>query len=591
MVDACSDAWYIQIMASLQRVKVKGHSYWRIVESRRVNGKPRAIPILHLGNADDLLRRLQGAGMSGVLRLKSFEHGSIAALASVAKRLDVVATIDRHIPGRRGGISVGTSLLLAALNRAVAPRSKNAWAEWARETSIARLFAVKTDSMTSQHFWDQMDRVPLEAIQKIEDDLTRRVVSELGIRLDALFYDVTNFFTFIDSANGRSKLAQRGHSKQQRHDLRQVSLSLAVSRDGQIPLGSRVFAGNVIDVRSFPESLSVLRDRLRRLCGTLDDTTFVFDKGNCSKANQALIDADPTLHYVTSLPPSRFRDLMAIPRERYEPLSGRLSGVRVHRVRREVWGRERTLVLLISEKLRRAQLRGLYQHVAKRVKALEAWRSRLANPRGRRLSPERAALRIDALLRGQHLREVLRVDYDPQRPGIDALRWSHDAAAEQRLASEVFGKRVLMTDRDELSSEQIVEAHNGQSRVERTFRQLKDPAHLAARPQHHWTDQKVHVHLFCCVLALLLGRVLEHEARRAGRQETLSHLLDELRTVRLAMVLRPSGERGGRPRAEWQLEDASDRTLDLLRRLVPAAPPYVYTVAVPENPPPAWAGE
>ena len=141
-----------------------------------------------------------------------------------------------------------------------------------------------------------------------------------------------------------------------------------------------------------------------------------------------------------------------------------------------------------------------------------------------------------------------------------------------------------MTDRENLSTQEIVEAYNGQSRVERTFRQLKDPTHLAARPQFHWTDQKVHVHLFCCVLALLLGRVLEHEARRAGRKESLSHLLDELRAVRLAMILRPSGKHGGRPRADWRLEEASEETLDLFKRIVPGTPPFVYTDGTPENP-------
>ena len=45
-------------MASLQRVKVGRHTYYRIVESRRVNGKPRPIPVLHLGTADQLLQRL-----------------------------------------------------------------------------------------------------------------------------------------------------------------------------------------------------------------------------------------------------------------------------------------------------------------------------------------------------------------------------------------------------------------------------------------------------------------------------------------------------------------------------------------------------
>lgn len=49
---------YTQAMASIQKVKAGRHTYYRIVESRRVHGKPRPIPLLHLGTADPLLTRL-----------------------------------------------------------------------------------------------------------------------------------------------------------------------------------------------------------------------------------------------------------------------------------------------------------------------------------------------------------------------------------------------------------------------------------------------------------------------------------------------------------------------------------------------------
>jgi len=114
---------YTQIMASLQRHVVKGRTYWRIVESRRVNGKPRAVPVMYLGSADSLLQRLLEAP-TGRLRIRSYQHGDVAALKAAADRLKVVSIIDEHVSKRRRGLSVGTTLLLAALNRAVRPRSK-----------------------------------------------------------------------------------------------------------------------------------------------------------------------------------------------------------------------------------------------------------------------------------------------------------------------------------------------------------------------------------------------------------------------------------------------------------------------------------
>jgi len=235
-------------MASLQKHRVAGRTYWRIVESRRVNGKPRAVPVLYLGSADELLNRLLKAP-GGELQIQSFQHGDVAALKAAADHLGVVSIIDRHVPRRARGLSIGTTLLLAALNRAVRPRSKRGWACWARRTSLHRLFAgLKVEQLSSQYFWDQMHCVQLPELRSIEDELTRVVVEQLKIKLDTLFYDVTNFFTYIASTNSKPKLPQRGRSKQKRADLRLFSLALLVSRDGQIPLCSQVYEGNRVVV-------------------------------------------------------------------------------------------------------------------------------------------------------------------------------------------------------------------------------------------------------------------------------------------------------------------------------------------------------
>ncbi len=219
-------------MVSLAKVKAGGRTYWRIVESRRVNGKPRPVPILHLGTADALLERLLKAP-EGQLRIRSFQHGDVAALKSAADRLGVEKIFDRHLqklrkPKKRS-LPVGQTLLLAAFNRAVQPGSKRAWSKWANGTSLHRLFlGLKPQDLTSQHFWDQMDCVPIEALKAMEEELTKAVVKRLGIQLDTLLYDTTNFFTFIASTNTRSKLTSRGHNKQKRHHQEPCASETAV---------------------------------------------------------------------------------------------------------------------------------------------------------------------------------------------------------------------------------------------------------------------------------------------------------------------------------------------------------------------------
>lgn len=96
-------------MASLQKHRVGSNTYWRIVESRRVNGKPRPVPVAYLGTADALLARLQDPGRTpGPLRVSSKQHGDVAALKAMADRLGLADMVDRHVPGGRRSPSVGT---------------------------------------------------------------------------------------------------------------------------------------------------------------------------------------------------------------------------------------------------------------------------------------------------------------------------------------------------------------------------------------------------------------------------------------------------------------------------------------------------
>jgi transposase len=563
-------------MASIQKVKAGRHTYYRIVESRRVNGKPRPVPLLHLGTADQLLHRLL-TQTQPQFTLRSYQHGDVAALKAMADRLGLVALIDHHSPTSRRPLSIGTTLVLAAINRALWPCSKRAWASWAQRTSVHRLFDIDPTPLTSQYFWDQMDAISGLALEAIEADLTRTVVHDFQLQLDTLFYDTSNFFTYLDSGNERCTLAQRGRSKQKRYDLRQFSLALLVTREGQIPLYADVYEGNMVDATRFPASLTAIRQRVERLVGQLEDLTLVYDKGNNAKANQALVDHLP-LHYVASLVPTQHPELSVIPTTAYTPIgSGPLAKLPVYRCQRTIWGAERTVVLLLSSTLRQGQMRGLHQHLNKRLDALQQWQQTLAKPRSGPRTGASADKQIERLLTGQYLRHVLKIVYDAQRTGTERLTWWIDHAALTHLETEVFGKRILITDQHDWTTEEIILAYRGQSRAEAVFRQLKDVDHLAVRPQYHWTDQKIRVHTFICLVALLLCRLVERECRSAGYQGSLSSLLELLSTIRLALVLWPADTPKGHPHCTWLLEDCAPEAWQLYQHLVPPVSPFVYT--------------
>lgn len=569
-------------MASLQRVRVRGHSYWRIVESRRVNGKPGIRVVAYLGKADDLLARLRAAQ---AVSIRSLSHGAVAALFSLAREIDLAGTIDRHLeasgrrsrkrlpagtklpPRRNDGLSVGESLLLASLGRACHATSKRGFAPWAKTTTLGEIFKVDVERLTSQHFWDQMEQLPVATIAPIEREIVGRVVERFDIPLETLLYDATNFFTFIASTNTHAELPARGHNKQKRHDLRQVGVALLCTRERGIPLWHEVYGGQVPDVKSFADALTAFRQRLVEMGRSLQSLTVVYDKGNVSRANQTLVDTS-NLHYVASLSAASQRALLVEANPKMQPVAlYEDEQVLAYRTRRTIWGAERTVVVLLSERLREGQRRGILQHVA----AAQRWLSRLDQTlqRGKQRR-DRARIQhdIDARLRGrQHLRKVLKVDLSPGANGRLALSHALDEAALSALDHDALGRLVLITDRDDWSTADIIRAYRGQTDVEAVFAHLKDPVHVALRPQFHWTDQKLHVHVLTCILGYLLARLLHLRARKTiGYPHGMERLLEDLAGVRRATVVHLS-RRKGRPRVATQLEERDPELTTFLASL------------------------
>jgi len=156
-------------MATIQKKPCRGHTYWQIVESRRVNGKPRPIVLEHLGTAEGLLRRLR-EGNGKPVKARSVQFGAVAALWNIAQELDVVATIDRHVGKRQQGLSCGQYMVLAAVNRCLASTSKSSLYNWYRTSLLRRLLPTSRGSLVSQRFWDHMGYLDENKIAQIEKD-------------------------------------------------------------------------------------------------------------------------------------------------------------------------------------------------------------------------------------------------------------------------------------------------------------------------------------------------------------------------------------------------------------------------------------
>jgi transposase len=547
-------------VASIISKKVGGHTYYYLAESARVGGKPRIVSQRYLGKADDIEAAMAGA-QTVPDRTRHLAFGDLAAALSVLRRLKVAEAVDAVVGHRRddAAASVGTYVELMVANRVVAPCSKLAFVDWWQRTAGDRMVKLPLAALDHRRFWDAMDQLGPEALGEIERTVVATMVTEYAIETSGLVLDMTNVTTYVDSANERNTIAQRGHSKQKRHDLRIVGLSLIVTRDGAVPVASHAYGGNRPDVTQFATALCALRRQFE----TRDDQlTIVFDAGMDSASNLALV-GEHGLHFVGSVPPSQHPDLLAVPGTDYAVADADLlPGVVAFERHQKVLGQELRVVVTHSEEFHRQQSRGFDQTLAKAMAALTDLARRLAGGKSRR---ERAAVQaeIDTITAPRWVSRVLHVTLSGSTPKDMSLDFALDPLARAALEDEIFGKRVLITDREDWSITDVVVAYRSQWMVEGDFRQLKDHDYIAVTPMFHWTDDKIAVHLFTCVLALGVLRLMVREARRAGLTLSTRDLMDELAGIGETVLVYPSTR--GRPRARRLLTEITPTQQRLFR--------------------------
>jgi transposase len=469
---------------------------------------------------------------------------------------------------------VGTYLTLATVNRIVDPCSKRAFSDWWETTAGPRFVRPRLPAGATDHrrFWDAMDTLSDADLVEIERRISLRAIELFDLDLSGLVLDMTNFATFIDSANDRAPIAQRGKAKQKRNDLRLVGLALVVTSDGAVPVVSHPYPGNRHDSTQFTGLLDQIVDRWETLGGDPAELTVTYDSGQNSADNHTHIE-DLGLGYVTSLPPCDHPELLAISHREFEVVDAdRFEGVTAHDTLVEALSVTRRAIITHSETFHQRQAAGFDQTLTKARQQLSELQARLARGRTRKNA---AAIQseIDKILAPRWLDRIITVTLTGDTPATRRLIWRTDTRARHRLEDDIFGKRILFTNRHTWPVADVVAAYRTQPDVEGSFRQLKDPHVVSFSPMHHWTEQKIKVHTFYCVLALQIAHLMRRHTHQADLNLSVRGLLAELAGIEETVLIYPST--GGRPKARRMLTDITptqQRLYDLfdLNRYAPA---------------------
>ncbi|NLB56691.1 MAG: IS1634 family transposase [Lentisphaerae bacterium] len=530
-------------MGTIINKPVKEYHYYYYVESARINGKPKYVNQVYLGTAERV--REMAVAYKTPLQEKALYHieksfGAECLIYDIALRQGIVQIIDDLVPKRKQGASVGMYCLIEAINRALSPTSTTGIQKWYANTFLPVLTGIRTKLFNPQNFWNNTQCLTEVKIKEIEDAILSRMMETYDIDTSHLIYDATNFFTYIDTLTD-SELAQRGHDKAKRNDLRTVGLALVIAPEYSIPLFYDVYPGNRAESKEFTAMIKKLKDHYEILTGKTAEITITFDRGNNSESNIGLLESgDIKLHYVGGLKKNQLPELFAIPKSDYELLTAdNLAGCTAYRMNATVFKRELVTVIVYNPELEEGQLQGIMNNrektTAKLMKIQEALLRRASNvvKKGKKPTVESVTKSVKRCLKSEYMEDLYTYKVLEQNGNV-FLSFAFNKEALEEIRETQLGKTALFSDRLDYSNDEIVNAYRSAWHVESAFKQMKDTEHLAVRPFWHWTDEQIRIHVFVCVLAYRLCCLIVKELREQGIKTNVNELLEEMSRLKMS---------------------------------------------------------
>jgi transposase len=539
-------------MAHIHKKIKKGRAYYYIRENARINGQSKVINQIYLGTVEKIMDMATGQSNLELQRLQVQEFGALWLANQIEERVGVAKIIDSMLPKRPEGPSLGEYFLYAAFNRMVDSTSKRAVPEWYAATAVQSIRPVDVNALDSHGYhrrWSALTERDLQAIAKA---FFQKIASLQAPGDGCFLFDTTNFYTFMASDTD-SELAKRGKNKEGRDWLRQIGLALLVDRHSRLPFHYREYQGNCHDSKLFSSLLEELVDTMRE-SGKLD-LTLVIDKGMNSPENFQTIDDKSDVHFITTYSPYFAEKLVLASRDRFVPVeTARNKGLQekdrhedcllAWRTKGEYWGRERTVVVTYNpltaakqryafdNKLQKLQV-ALFEMRAKVKEGARDWKKEVdVNTRYAKLCAE---MRMPD--------ELFDLDFTRNNGKLTMSFRKNFYRIGRHI--EKFGKNILVTDREDWSTEDIVMAALDRYVVEEAFRQSKNDDLVSMAPIRHWTDQTIRCHFLSCIIALAYLRLLELFLAEAGYPMTAQRCMGIMRSLHSCLYW--TGKHNGKP--------------------------------------------
>lgn len=557
------------IRQCFRNVEGKRRAYWALVESVRTERGPRQNVVAWLGALDESGRLgvLQAAkGLVGEAvtpgasskftqpALFEFEDtpveprwvrvntnavrvensrafGGPWLALQLIQQLKLDEFLNKYLPKGKEHIQWSLTSMILVIARLLDPSSELYVSEqWYPKTSLPDLLGVPADRIDDNRLYRTLDEL-LPHKEALEIHLKNRLGELFDIEYDLLLYDVTSTF-FEGQCNG-NPLAQRGYSRDQRGDCKQVCIALVVTKCG-IPLGHEVFAGNTADVTTVKEIVEMMEKRHGK-----SDRIWVMDRGMTSEDNLEFLRQENRRYIIgtnKSLLKKFEQDLL---KKDWHTIRDGIE-VKLCKMPKDEDSESTDEVtetfILCRSRDRKEKDKAIVQRAADKIaERLALMKARCEKQNRDQLTVSREIGRLlGQNTRASHLFEVKVLPKDTKFASIE---WQlvKPATDWHELSDGCYLLRTNVTD---WSDEELWKAYVQLSEAENAFRIQKSD--LSIRPIWHQKEERVRAHILVCFLSYVLWKTLGQQCKKAGLGDEPRRVLSELSEIRLVDVVLPT---------------------------------------------------
>jgi transposase len=459
----------------------------------------------------------------------SQDFGGTYAIFRIWDELGWSQVLEGYLRGRHYDFDVVANLKVLVANRLLDPMAKLHILEWMDGVHFP---GIKREDVDYNHLLRSMDFL-IEHKEVLEPKLASALIGLFDTSLDLVFYDLTSCYFEIDHED-RDRGGARGSSlrnygyDRDRSGCPQLVLGLVMTREG-MPLCHWVFPGQTPDRATLKAVVKDLKARF-----PIKRCVVVGDRGLLSEDNLEVLSG-AGLDYIVALAlrrssvtrrvveavQERLQEQLRLWKEAKVPLEQRECFLDVHLDGRRFVVAHSEAIAKESRRNRAASLREATSYVSFRVARTHGQQKGSIPKEGRVLSHQDTLLHLHDYLRDRKLGRYYRLWLDED----GTIRWGPNEE-NRRWENLIDGKLILETTNRTLSPQEVVLQYKELQDIERCFRTLKSS--LDIRPVYHFMDRRIRAHVFICVMALQIQRLMRLRLHLANIHRSPERVLQRL---------------------------------------------------------------